>query len=469
MPFMRQSQPDQIHILWDASQIWGLMAWRALRATGLPCRLVKAKEIAEGRILGKGHDLLIVPGGNARKKALALSASGREAIRAHLRNGGSYLGFCGGAGLALSHPSEEDGLGLCPWGRGSYPQRLQHMISGHLHASISQQSHYLPPWHGQDKGMENDHRQDGRGQKDRQKKTGLTGQAGLAHVLLPVWWPGRFEPGPDDSVQVIAQCRAPAADLWLADLPFSSLPEHILENWKKLYGIDASLDFLDGQPLAICGQYGNGRYVLSYSHLETPASPDANQILLAILEDLAGCRIGQEVRQTAIPAWDLDLPGRDGPTDKHGPEGDLGLIVNQALTRTRELLDLGVELHLFFRRTSWLWGWQAGLPGAALNSLHAALCTIAELPVTDRAIAYWQARAGEFARLCNDLAEGARGYLLASRLGETLAGFHPDAIKRQELEKQRQALFGHPMHGGGMIARLLDIAGELCFLLQPGD
>mgnify|MGYP002597151385 CR=1 FL=1 len=87
MRYMFAAQP--ICILWDASHIWGLMAWRAVRALGLPCRLVKGQEIAEGAYLGKpggvspnggpqqsgaGVRLLLVPGGNARLKAAALGA-----------------------------------------------------------------------------------------------------------------------------------------------------------------------------------------------------------------------------------------------------------------------------------------------------------------------------------------------------------------------------------------------------------
>ena len=86
---MQPAQP--IHILWDASHIWGLMAWRALRALGLSCRLVKGQEIAEGALLGKPGSrrdagraapppLLVVPGGNARLKALALGAPYFQAV-----------------------------------------------------------------------------------------------------------------------------------------------------------------------------------------------------------------------------------------------------------------------------------------------------------------------------------------------------------------------------------------------------
>ena len=90
-----------IAIFWDASQLWGLLVWRAAEAFGLPYRLVKAKEIAQGALSDK-TSLLLVPGGTARHKSAALGEKGREAVRAWVRGGGRYVGFCGGAGLGLS-------------------------------------------------------------------------------------------------------------------------------------------------------------------------------------------------------------------------------------------------------------------------------------------------------------------------------------------------------------------------------
>ena len=43
---------------------------------------------------------------------------------------------------------------------------------------------------------------------------------------------------------------------------------------------------LDGQPAIIAGSYGKGQYILSYSHLETADSKDANQILAHMLKSL---------------------------------------------------------------------------------------------------------------------------------------------------------------------------------------
>ena len=71
-----------IAIFWDASQLWGLLVWRAAEAFGLPYRLVKAKEIAQGALSDK-TSLLLVPGGTARHKSAALGEKGRDAVRAY--------------------------------------------------------------------------------------------------------------------------------------------------------------------------------------------------------------------------------------------------------------------------------------------------------------------------------------------------------------------------------------------------
>ena len=80
------------------------MVWRALCALGLPCRLVKGQDIANGALFRKPcpqgrpagrapAPLLLVPGGNARLKARALGEKGRQAVRDYLAEGGRYLGF----------------------------------------------------------------------------------------------------------------------------------------------------------------------------------------------------------------------------------------------------------------------------------------------------------------------------------------------------------------------------------------
>ena len=489
---MSAAQP--IRILWDASHIWGLMAWRAVRALGLPCLLVKGQDIAERALLGKPHapvpdsgnaSLLLVPGGNARLKAQALGPAGREAVRRWLAGGGNYLGFCGGAGLALTQSTPDDGLNICPWTRAGYPQRLHHLISGHVRARVAPGHDFSPPPQAAGKAptsrtrdtrpCPHARRRDGprSGRRDGDAPGRLTGQGSAATAQrhapvdrddaglpsLPVWWPGQFAPRDGDSdVQVLAACHRPDADFWLADLPLRSLPGSAIANWRSLYGVNLSADFLEGRPLVVSGAYGAGRYVLSYSHLETPHSEDANAWLARMLARMTGLRPAGE----RVPLWQLRRPRNAWPDRRESAP------LQDALRHMRDLLDLAVEQHLFFARTHWLWGWRTGLPGAGCNNLHAALCTAAALEPTPAALEYWRGVSARFAALERIFAAGAEDYFLACRLAETLSPTLPDVVDKRRLDHQRESLFGHPMNGGGILGELLTITEEIIYRAQAG-
>ncbi|NCC95090.1 MAG: biotin--protein ligase, partial [Opitutae bacterium] len=88
-------------LLWDESHLWVLLLHRALKALHAPVTLLKAEQVRAGALRGLEGATLLVPGGWARLKSLALGEDGRREIREHIRGGGKYLGFCGGAGLAL--------------------------------------------------------------------------------------------------------------------------------------------------------------------------------------------------------------------------------------------------------------------------------------------------------------------------------------------------------------------------------
>ncbi len=409
-----------IQILWDASHLWGLMAWRALRCLGLPCRLCRAGKIAEGGLLGK--ELLLVPGGNARLKARRLGRRGMQAIRDHVAAGGVYMGFCGGAGLALtSHGARSDGasLNICPWSRAGYPERLHHLISGHVRARMGDDT-----------------------------------------LSLPVWWPGRFAPQQEGDVQVLATYAGPDTDLWLADLALSTIPPHVSHAWQEEYGLNLSADHMDGLPLVVTGHMGAGRYLLSYSHLETPESPQANAWLAQLLRGLG---LESAAASATIPAWDLD-----GALDPAAPAGGTDPVLAKALRAVRALLDMGCEQHLLFRRTSWLWGWRAGLPGAVLNYLHTALATAITLRMDDDAACWWRETSPQFAAASDAFMKDAEACLLAFRLRDTVAQRLPDAVNAAELNARREHIFGHPMTGGGMAEALLTWLEELIYRAQDG-
>jgi len=403
-----------VYVLWDKSHIWGQTAWRALMSMGVPHRLLKAASIAQGALSGKPPSVLLAPGGTARLKADALGAAGCAAIRAYIADGGHYLGLCGGAGFALSG---ENGLGLCPWKRASYNNRLQHLISGHIHVQASRGHPLGPP--------------------------------GADTLPLPVWWPGRFAPQEGDAVEILAAYLYPAGDVWLADLPLSALPPGTLASWEEMYGVSFRPEELSGQPCVIRNAYGKGSCILSYAHLETPDSPAANRWLAHLLHALTGV----VPQQDSCPPWEpAGLPARwDVP------------VFNRARVCLNQLMHIGREHNLLFARTPWLWGWRAGIPGPALNNLFSALHSVQSLEPNDAALRCWEEYKAFFTQKLELFQKSAEQYLLAERLAVTLTSALPQAVDRRILDMQREAVFGQPMEGGGLCEELTDVLEELIF------
>lgn len=417
-----------LNILWDASHLWGYVALHALRAAGIPHRVLKASEIAQEGVSGK---VLLVPGGGARAKAAALGAAGMEAVRAFVRAGGAYLGICGGAGLALA-----GGIGLSPWKRAGMSDRLQHLVSGHIACSLETDALLPLP-------------------------ASLSG--GLA--LLPVWWPGRFEEPEAGSpeygeVRVLARYRAPGPDLHVADLPLSLLPEEVLTDWNSVYGVAFRPSLLDGRPCITAGRYGRGEWLLSYSHLETPESPDAGRCFAYMLGVWGAADDGARERLIHVPRWNPDTLDNDAVWLVRWE--DAALL--EAWKSLRELFELARELGLLFDRSSWLMGWRSGVPGAQLNGLRAALRIALALEPVDGRLALWRRLAPSFAAKFGIFAQGARSWLLARRLADTLADSLPGMLPRALLADQKAMLFGSPMSSGGLCGALQKDLEELLFL-----
>ena len=405
-----------IDILWDASHLWGYLLMHAVHAAGLPCRLLKGPEIAQGGLSGK---VLLVPGGSARGKAESLGRAGLEALRDFVGRGGHYLGFCGGAGLALA-----GGAGLCPWSRASIADRLQHHVSGRVECEVLKEHSLVP---------------------ER-----------LTRPLLPVWWPGRFEEVPGRGVEVLARYCAPGPDLYVADMPLSRLPEEVLADWRNMYGVNLRPSLLDAQPCVISGRYGEGTWVLSYSHLETPGEEtdpagmlDANRWLFHLLEVWTGERASCQ----AVPPW------RPAELPVHWEDRTL-LDARRTL---EDLLDTARVLGQLFRRTSWLLGWRAGMPGAQLNGLRVALGTAVSLYPSNARLARWREREPEFRKRFALFEHGARSWLLARRLADTLDDSLPGMLPKALLVDQKELLFGSPMAGGGLCGQLQEELESLLF------
>ena len=430
---MRAASPS-LHILWDDSHIWGVIAAKAARAMRLPHRLILGRDIARGLFERERPAMLLVPGGNARHKAQSLGSEGMEAIRAYVRTGGRYLGFCGGAGLALNAETAELGLGLCPWKRGRFDERLQHFMSGHLHVALP----------------------DGAAADGR-----LVPGDFPASPRLPVWWPGRFAPSARDGLTILASYERPAADFWLADLAIADLPPDTFAAWHDLYGVSMNPAFLAGQPCLVHGRFGEGEYVLSYSHLETPGSPEANRWLAHLFRSLAGFEPAVE----HIPAWRM----RKGTDPENGAGHTADRRWDDPLLERMEhgletIRQTGLKHGLLFERTDWLMGWRSGIPGASLNNLWSALRVIRESEPNEAAGNRLAELGPRLAESVSLFAEGCTQYFLAERLSQTVSRFMPDAVSPGLLNDQRTALFGPPMQAGGLYKAVMDPLDELALL-----
>ncbi len=421
---MKHLNKDQISLYWNHSHIWGFLVWHSLHSLGLPFKILTAQDILKDGIHSK---LLIVPGGSAKLKSKDLykdnKQQGHEIIKNFVKTGGNYLGFCGGAGFALS---EKESLGICPWKRSAIQDRLLHHVSGHLHVKCEKSEFF--------KNTKN--------YAEEEK-------------IFPVWFPGRFQSDKDilscnNDVFVLARYIKPSSNFYMSDLPLASFSKEFTQESFEVYG--ANLDpNLKHEPCAVQGQYEQGNYVLSYAHLETPNSPFANTVYLNILEEFS--KLGK-ITTSKVDELDFDY------ILKHKLNWEEATLA-KSTEKLQHLFGLGLELQLFYERTSWLYGWKIRMHGIQFANLRAVLILLQSLKPNDAMIRKWQEIKDEFSALCEVFYNGTLSWLYARRLALSL----PELVSPSILADQENRLFGKAMEMDG-ICNSLVLLLESVFILQ---
>ncbi len=413
---MKSKERHEISLYWNHSHIWGFLVWHSLKSLGLPFNILTADDILKHGIDSK---LLIVPGGSAKLKSRDLckdNPHGHESIRKFVQEGGNYLGFCGGAGFALD---ENEALALCPWKRSAIQDRLLHHISGHLHVDCSNHAFF--------------------------------DTATKEEKLFPVWFPARFSKEENSKeVTILANYNKPSKDLYMADLPLASFSEDFLQESADLYGADLN-PHLNGEPSTIMGNFGKGKYLLSYAHLETPDSPFANQVYFNILKDFANI---SSIEAKKVPSLDFDYREKNCIVW----EDD---YLRQIQEKLQIILNLALELKLFYPRTPWLCGWKLGLHGVQLINLRAVLTFLQGLEPNNAMINSWKEKREEFLKLFDVFYDGVIYLFYARRLSEST----PDLVSVHILSDQQNRLFGKAMDMDG-ICNALVLKLEEVFLLH---
>jgi hypothetical protein len=311
-------------LLWDKGGLWSLMTWQSFSQAGLDLAPVSAREIADGGL--KNTRLLVVPGGWAALKYKALGQKGCTAIKSFVKNGGLYLGFCGGAGLALT---VEKGLGLIRANRTSGKKRLP-SLSGPIYCLPAPGAESRPLWQGLE-----------------------------TPSAFSVWWPGQFALPLEKGITPLVQYLKPAPGFCTSDLVADQIPSDMWPSLEKKYGMRLDPSRMRGLLGAVSAEYGQGEVLLSYLHWDTPFDPN-----------------GKAVLKNLWHTWLDQTPGPGG--DPLPPQEPCRLTL---YNRMQKLWDLGEDLGLWQKRHPVMPLWKRGARGLeffTLLRLVQAACLLAE-------------------------------------------------------------------------------------------
>ena len=393
---------------------------------GIPFSLLNASRIAEGAL--DGHRVLLVPGGWSSHKMRALGETGCAAVKDFVREGGGWLGFCGGAGLALTGgPS----LGLVNVGRMPLSERL--------------------PNAGGEVWLE--------GIPDHPVWRDLP-----SHMPASVWWPSQFQLGDSSDCRPIATYHKTGNGFRVADLVVSDLDmaSASWEEWERLYGINLNPARLLGEPAILECRSGKGTLILSYPHLETPGDGWGNRLLeniLRYLDRLAVPYFPRASRQEVPEMRDIDV--------LISPE--TVACLKDAGETVRELIVWGEYRLLWRRRNHWLLDWRRGIRGLEYGTLDATMTAMVHAaerlrgggsepdPLLDAA----RCLASETADFCR----AARRLLLEEKIAGQAGSINKLGSVNSTVDALRRSLFGTGMNHGGLSAGLFDRIDGMLFQL----
>jgi putative intracellular protease/amidase len=408
-------------LLWDESFAWGLMAWRALKGAGLPFDLVRSEDVRAGAL--SRYRMLFVPGGWASNKVTALGDRGQEEIRRFVKEGGSYLGICGGAGMAT-----EDGIGLLPIRRKPTTERVP-SFSGPVRLSLA--GHRI--WEG------------------------------IESPLFFAWWPSQFEAG-DEEIRALAYYEEALPDAFSSDIPIA---DGRVIGWPDLemqYGILLDPARLHGEPAVLEGRFGRGSVVLSLIHFDTPGDRNGAAVLRNLWDYLA-------------PGWSPESQVRKAHSQSralsdHSPE--IRDVIEEIQNGVADLIDSGSRNFLWYWRNPLLLQWRRGVRGLEYGTLAVMIWEIGKhlgstdgRPVPPDSIDQSQLKENlsEIRDQLIPFVEKAERLVIRERCYMNTAHLSPVECADEEINRMRQELFGSAMSHGGDFKQLIDIVDRLLFNL----
>ncbi|MBC8412695.1 MAG: hypothetical protein ISR96_04175 [Nitrospira sp.] len=431
---MTSNKKNKAAFLWDESFLWGLMAYKALCTSGLPFELIRAEDIRKGAL--DEYPMLFVPGGWASNKSGALGEKGLDAIRQFVEKGGSYLGFCGGAGLATN---ARGCLGLLDVDRKPTNERVP-SFSGRIELKL----HEHEIWTADSPAViSKDSIED-----DLPIVTHKT--SGIYHA----WWPSQFTIK-DSNIKVLASYGKAMPDSFSSDLNVGDVRNSC--SWHELeeqYKINLDPGKLFDEPAVIEGKYGRGRVMISLVHFDTQGDPEGAQALERIWSYLGGLVPASEKNTATVVSC--------------GREKDAVRVAGELYAISRELVSLGERNFLWFWRNAMLLHWRRGVRGLEYNTLFIMIREIFE-----------QARNGSdisvddlkmIRRPLKEFALKAAKLLVLERFEMQKGNFMTFAdCDNPEVRVLRGELFSASKSHGGRFKELLDITDSCLIRILTGN
>ncbi len=421
MIFMNSSSIQRTALLWDESFLWGLMAHQAFSSSRIPFDLVTSGEVREGAL--DAYSALFIPGGWAGDKYRALGEKGREKIVKFVRRGGAYVGFCGGAGLALD---VKEGLALVPVKRVPTRDRMPN-FSGRITMVPVEEEH--PIWKGLEKP-----------------------------ASFYAWWPGQFSLEDDCDVKVVANYGEPGEDFYVADLFLDDAKSSSLDwsKWEEVYGIHMDPEKLLGEPAILEADCGEGKIFLSYLHLDTPGDPPGLQALKNLFSWLLPDEIkNREESQTKTPT-----------TEKLKVEDEMLDLLADIDHAADDLILFGERNYLWYWRTPYLLQWRRGIRGMEYGIIR-VLCReiykrLRELRASGKSLVIEEEsdlmkELGQIRKQAREFVDKAKLLLMKERFAMNDGVLHH--LKNHEdveIQGLREYLFSGSKRFGGLFKELLD-------------
>ena len=402
---LKPLHPGHIALLWDGSYLFGLMAFWQLKKLGIPCSIITAQEIKQGVL--KKHHLLMVPGGWCGPKIEALSEKGREEIKLFVKQGGNYLGICGGTGLALS---DTESLGLL-----SIKRKKDRTIANFYGKIIVKQITPHPLWEGIP-----------------------------VEVPFYVWWPALFEIQDQEAVDILGIYQDITPEFFVTDLNILDLKNYSkIEEWEKQYQININPSVLKNQPAILEGKYGKGSVVLTYPHLDTPDNPWEALALFNLYHSFFN-------KPLEIPTQSLKTYGKM-------PSYILRLIKKLKMVM-EEFLQFGQKNFLWYWYKPWMLRWRKGIRGFHYFTLYLLIKEVNKylyrnttFVSPDLVICPLEM----LVKACLPFLERAKYLLLKERYWLNIKPLSLISTNIKELNTLRQELFGRTPAYGGEFKKIL--------------